>query len=802
MLDAKGTIVATAASRAGISLVFRDMPSASTPVAAPAELLIRPRETDDALARRLALLALERGVEGFLRGAGPVERIVVQADPTLDDMLAATFLSRILAGETVPAGAKAFAVYAGLVREGLRPSKITPENSIEGIYLAVRHFAPVDLTAPQAAAPFLTDWDRMASHIVAAAEVKQDPFQTPLFAEGAEFARERAFLAEDQRVYRHDTLQGERWVVRIPGGPREASGLLLRRPRSLHWKHWSRSDAEAPLGGSYLFLAVFEEERHWRFSTDPVQRLPIAGLAEALQEAELARHPAAADDPWFDGKPFGYTMVAAPRRGTALTDRDVLRIVKNWTAARVIHGQVNTTRRSALRLYVRGAAAAAAVAAAVLVGAQLMKRQPTAQALAAMPVQAIANGKEVQRDLVAVHDPADAVVSSAELSVALQPGANEYVFQVRRSTTDRVRVWADVRSDKPLDVSDMTLQINNGDEQPASPAPDSASPEKAKALAAIFHSNEPNHIVVRVKNPEHETVPAKVQLNWQVDLTASRDLYLLAIGVTKYKRADLARIRFGAADAEAIVRTFKEQQNRPLHLWNVVIDPELKGGALVNEAATKKNILNCLKWLRENAQPGGLAVVTLSGHGLKAVENDRYFFITEDYDGGEPADRCMAWEDFAQYLRGMRCPVLVVLDTCHAGAVRLDGFRGESAADVPEAVDEAMHTFAQSKDGIVVLSACLPDQSALERSDWGHGALMLALLEGLSGRRIYTAQAATPLPHDRHGPVITLEDLRRYADDRVRELIVKRQSVILKATDGLYAGHIPMALRADSPPSK
>jgi hypothetical protein len=131
--------------------------------------------------------------------------------------------------------------------------------------------------------------------------------------------------------------RGERWLVRIPKGPpHRVGGLLLGSPpRSVLWKYWSREDPEAPGGNGYRFLAVFEVEKHWRFSTDPVHKLPIKELAEQLQRAEASKDPArAAEDPWFDGQRWGHTMVAAPRGGTMLPDAQVLRIVKRWGSIR------------------------------------------------------------------------------------------------------------------------------------------------------------------------------------------------------------------------------------------------------------------------------------------------------------------------------------------------------------------------------------------------------------------------------------------------------------------------------------
>jgi hypothetical protein len=129
-------------------------------------------------------------------------------------------------------------------------------------------------------------------------------------------------------------LRGEQWVVDIPNGPPRGRALLLRQPKSLLFANWSRSEADSGIGQPYVFLAVTEAPGRWAFSTDPVQRLQIKSLADSLQAAEAAKNPGAKDDPWFDGKPFGHTLVAAPHGGTRLSEREVLAVVRQWSHAR------------------------------------------------------------------------------------------------------------------------------------------------------------------------------------------------------------------------------------------------------------------------------------------------------------------------------------------------------------------------------------------------------------------------------------------------------------------------------------
>jgi hypothetical protein len=134
-----------------------------------------------------------------------------------------------------------------------------------------------------------------------------------------------------------DVRRGRQWLVQLPGGPPTSAMLVLDQPRSLLWKYWSRHDADAPAGGSYLLLAVNWGKGNWVASTDPVQRQSIKTLAEALQAAEARKDPQpAAADPWFDGAPFGHTLVAAPRGGSRLDDDEIFSIIKKWAKARPV----------------------------------------------------------------------------------------------------------------------------------------------------------------------------------------------------------------------------------------------------------------------------------------------------------------------------------------------------------------------------------------------------------------------------------------------------------------------------------
>src|SRR5262249_685288 len=156
-----------------------------------------------------------------------------------------------------------------------------------------------------------------------------------------------------------------------------------------------------------------------------------------------------------------------------------------------------------------------------------------------------------------------------------------------------------------------------------------------------------------------------VQVNWQPRL-AERErgtLSVLAVGVSRY--AD-EKYTLDSADRDAVEMVEAFQRLRePLFR-------DVQWRCLTNEQATKDEVLKGVHWLRDSARrPNDLAVLTVSGHGRLGDDRDRtYFFLPHDYNPrSELVSGGISWNDFMYYLRGIPCRVLVVMDTCHSGAI-------------------------------------------------------------------------------------------------------------------------------------
>lgn len=247
------------------------------------------------------------------------------------------------------------------------------------------------------------------------------------------------------------------------------------------------------------------------------------------------------------------------------------------------------------------------------------------------------------------------------------------------------------------------------------------------------------------------------------------NLFVVAVGVSKYKDSKY-NLEVANRDAEKVAEVLKQQSRR---LFDRIVT-----SVLTDEKAARKEIFQELDRLRAKVNQHDLVIVTLSGHGANLDENSDFYFLPHDYDNS--TDTVVYWEDFARPLKKVPCPVIFILDTCHSGTVTKQLRSGDEKKAV-------LRKLKQS--GMVVMAACMSGGRAKEDKEWGHGALTLALLEGLSGKHLYKGKVETPLPKG-SGPsqIITLQDLDYYMTKRVQELAGDNQAMVTNQT-----GNIPLS---------
>ena len=129
--------------------------------------------------------------------------------------------------------------------------------------------------------------------------------------------------------------------------------------------------------------------------------------------------------------------------------------------------------------------------------------------------------------------------------------------------------------------------------------------------------------------------------------------------------------------------------------------------------------------LRAHVGPDDLLVIFLSGHGVRDPVADKYYYLTAnaryaDVTGRRYGD-CLSLEDFVVFA-DVPCRKLVILDTCHSGALQPLRQR-ELKAALRALQDDVVFTLTASEGG----------QEAVEVRERKLGRFTSRLLEALQG---------------------------------------------------------------------
>jgi uncharacterized caspase-like protein len=253
-------------------------------------------------------------------------------------------------------------------------------------------------------------------------------------------------------------------------------------------------------------------------------------------------------------------------------------------------------------------------------------------------------------------------------------------------------------------------------------------------------------------------------------------LWVLSIGVSQYRDPHL-QLQYAAADAQAFADMLKRQQHGPLY-------DTVHTTVLTDGAATREAILQALDTFLGDATPVDVAVIFLAGHGMYIEKPTAYYFLTEAVSLAAPY---IAGLDMAELNRELlrlhrNIPqMVVVLDTCHAGAVTQGAVTVQVGADLASALVPG--------EGLYILAAAGAGQRSFELAPRQHGAFTYALLDGLGG-------AAANLDG-----LITVSGLANHAIQVVQQLTANQQrpymeligpDLALAANPGRFADVTPL----------
>ena len=157
-----------------------------------------------------------------------------------------------------------------------------------------------------------------------------------------------------------------------------------------------------------------------------------------------------------------------------------------------------------------------------------------------------------------------------------------------------------------------------------------------------------------------------------------------------------------------------------LHDFGLFSDEKIP--PIINEDATKSNVLAKLDFLVEStkAEPADLVIIFFSGHGCK--KGDNYYLICRDSKVSDLAGTAIEGNIFVEKLQAIQCDkMLVLLDCCHAQGIT------DQDLDIP--FDEKTLLSIKNR---VILTACHKTQ--LSYLSMPVSIFTHAVIEGLGGK--------------------------------------------------------------------
>ena len=235
-------------------------------------------------------------------------------------------------------------------------------------------------------------------------------------------------------------------------------------------------------------------------------------------------------------------------------------------------------------------------------------------------------------------------------------------------------------------------------------------------------------------------------------------VWAVVIGVSTYNH--MPTLRFTDDDAYRMYAFLKSPEGGALS------DDRLR--ILVDEDATRHNILTNLKEVFSRAGSNDLVLLYFSGHGLQGS------FLPIDFDG---FNNKILHEEINQIFRNSRAKYKIcIADACHSGS--LLALKGTTSAQ--NALEKYYATLAQAAPGTALILSSKSNETSLESSGLRQGVFSHFLIRGLKGEA-----------DNNFDKIVTIQELYNYTESNVRSYTGNRQSPVMK---GRFDRNMPAAV--------
>ena len=219
--------------------------------------------------------------------------------------------------------------------------------------------------------------------------------------------------------------------------------------------------------------------------------------------------------------------------------------------------------------------------------------------------------------------------------------------------------------------------------------------------------------------------------------------WALIIGIDKYQ--NVQKLNYAVDDAESIKEILEDSFHFPSD--NISI--------LINEEATKQNILKSFSEITKNAKSNDRVLVFFAGHG-ETMDlpggGEKGYLIPVEGDAEELYLTSIPMDELREIaLMSEAKHMLYLVDACYGGIAAI-GSRGLEPAKTSDFINKVAKF--QSRQ---VITAGGRGEQVIEKSEWGHSAFTMNLIRGLKdGAADYNADG-----------FITANELGMFLSDKV-----------------------------------
>jgi formylglycine-generating enzyme required for sulfatase activity len=257
-----------------------------------------------------------------------------------------------------------------------------------------------------------------------------------------------------------------------------------------------------------------------------------------------------------------------------------------------------------------------------------------------------------------------------------------------------------------------------------------------------------------------------------VQAQAPGQRWAVLIGVNEYLDPKIPDLKYCVADARRVFETLTKHGGFDPQRVLLIVDDQPRAHLRPLRMNLHRQIGD---WLA-NCRPEDTVVVTFSGHGFVDSDTGEGFLAPADCEKDNLRATGFPTERLRQMLRDCAArQKLLILDCCHAGAVRSGEPTGATSEELSQVFTKAQ--------GLITLASSRKDEVSYEWSAKQQGLFTYYLVEGLAGAADYDGDG-----------VVNVDELYRYTFEKVplaaqQELNARQRPVrvIGPDTEGVFA---------------